>query len=200
MIRMTMALTWRIYTTGISHDAILASGSHTNLGKVSTSLTGVTPRDSLIFHPRKDQSVFDPSSASVLGSPLLSLSVSLLGAQVGDLVDAGKLELQAGRLTSFSGVQVSDHSELSSSVFCLAFLVFPPSSGTLQGLSFGLVGPGGSFLNWSLLWKLHEQLFHFTRSLWLWPHCSRWRKFGPSFRHTGVISIVLWTWVFLCCR
>ena len=32
MIRMTIVFTWRIYTTGILHGDILASGSHTNLG------------------------------------------------------------------------------------------------------------------------------------------------------------------------
>ena len=25
-------------------------------------------------------------------------------------------------------------------------------------------------------------------------------EFDPSFRHSGVISGVIWTWVFLCCR
>ena len=26
------------------------------------------------------------------------------------------------------------------------------------------------------------------------------KEFDPSFRHSGVISVVLWTWVFVCCR
>ena len=97
VIRMTTVLTWMMYMTGTSHGAILASGSHTDLGKISTASTRTTPVIPSFSSPQGSVS-FGPFVSFSFRIPPVGLVSDFLGAQVVDLVDSGKLELQPDRL------------------------------------------------------------------------------------------------------